>query len=206
MCNIEIATCVAGYLAACGAIATCIVAGITIRVGFYQQKYNRITDSIQHFYLRLKSNLEIIQTYFNCKKEECILTYFCNNDNYSSYHTLIERYSFENIRNKIINMLLDTDYFLFDKQLKAVDKKNYESLNKLNTNISVLLKELYSLKGIIPIEEIDDNEYYNKYRPIIFYSDKNFKGEEYAYNKAMELNKLIVSINQGIDKLVANHF
>ena len=206
MCNIEIATCVAGYMSALGAIATCIVAGITINVGFYQQKYKKITESIQHFYLRLKTNLEIIQTYFDCSKEECILTYFCDIETYSSSHKLIERSSFEDIRNRIISMLLDTDYYLFGKQLKDIHKKDIESLNDLNAKIKNLLKELYKLKGILSLEKIDDNEYYNKYRPIYFYSDEKITGDEYAYKKAIELKNSILSINSAINILVEKHF
>ncbi len=197
-------------IGAVGSIIACVVAVITIIANFNNQKYHKILDSIQCFYMKLLQNLKLIEPYFEGEIEECILTYFCDNYAYSSTHKLVDRLAFEERRNLIIKLLSESDHYLYNNQLKSYSKKKSKNANIdiLNNYINKLFDLLIKLKGIIPLtDKLSDNDYFNSpYRPIYYRNSTESKGEQCAFEEAKYIADLIKKITNQVNVLIQIYF
>lgn len=176
-----------------------MVAGLSIKGGFKHQKINRIFDSVEHFYYKLKNNIILLDNFFNKETDsECILTYFCQNEEKASNFSLVYRVRFEDIRTKVVDLLLNNDYAIFSRHLKEC-KIDYK-IDELNVIIKIFLKEILKCSGATPILCDDDNEYFHK-RPVYFCDSDTKKGEEIALEKSKEIHGLIMKILEEIQIL-----
>lgn len=197
--SVDIINCVFGIIAAIGSVGACIVAGVSIHLGFKNQSRNKILDVVQHFYLRLKNNLELMQYYFNERqKAECILTYFCTDESIASTHKLVDRLGFEQLRKQIIKLLLENDFNLYERQMNECGI-NY-NIDALNSEINVVLKKLVLWNGIVPFQNMKDDDYFYV-RPIYFTGNEQVQSADIAYQAAQEFNAEIIQIINKINAL-----